>query len=171
MIRNLRYLLPALLVTSAAPAQTAPFHDLAALDRDIAMFLGAAIGEDGGAASPVDRRLRLATCRAPLSLEWHGTRQDTVVVQCPEAGGWRLFVAVGGKMRQAVAAAAASTLAVTRGDALTIVVAGEGFSVSQAGEAVESGPLGGWIRVRTSVRATPIRARIERPGLVIVPAD
>lgn len=171
MTKNLPFLLPALIAASAVQAQTSPFHDLVAIDREIATFLGARIGEDGGATLPVDRRLRLAACRSALSLGWQGARQDTVLVQCPDAGGWRLFIAVGGANRQGAAAAPAAAPAVARGDALTIAVAGEGFSVSQAGEAMESGPVGGWIRVRTSARANPLRARIERPGLVIVPVD
>lgn len=171
MTRSLPFVLPALIAASAAQAQTSPFHDLVAIDREVAAFLGAGIGEAGGATLPVDRRLRLAACRSQLSLGWQGTRQDTVLVQCPDVGGWRLFVAVGGTNRQGAAASAPAAPAVARGDALTIALAGEGFSVSQAGEAMESGPVGGWIRVRTSARATPIRARIERPGLVVVPVD
>lgn len=171
MTRTLPFALPALIMATAAQAQTSPFHDLVAIDREVATFLGAGIGEEGGATLPVDRRLRLAACRSRLTLGWQGTRQDTVLVQCPDAGGWRLFVAVGGANRQGTAAAPAAPPAIARGDALTIAVAGEGFSVSQAGEAMESGAIGGWIRVRTSAKAIPIRARIERPGLVVVPAD
>lgn len=154
---------------AAAPssAQSSPFHDLVAIDRAVAAFTGGGIGEPGGATLPVDRRLRLAACRSPLSLDWQGNRQDTVLVQCPDAGGWRLFVALSGNARQAPAAAPA----ISRGEAVTITAAGEGFSVAQSGEALDSGALGSWIRVRTSARATPIRARIERPGLVVVPID
>lgn len=159
----------AISMTLAGPAQAqfAPFHDLVAIDRAVAAFTGAGIGEPGGATLPVDRRLRLAACRSALSLDWQGSRQDTVIVQCPDAGGWRLFVAVSGNARQA----AAAPPAVARGESVTIAVAGEGFSVAQAGEAMDSGALGSWIRVRTSTRATPMRARIERPGLVVVPVD
>ena len=171
MTRTLPLVLPALIATTVAQAQMSPFHDLVTIDRQVAAFLGAGIGEDGGATLPVDRRLRLAACRSPLSLGWQGTRQDTVLVQCPDVGGWRLFVAVGGMNRQGSAARPVTPPAVARGDALTIAVAGAGFSVSQSGEAMESGPVGGWIRVRTSARANPIRARIERPGLVVVPVD
>lgn len=153
--------------TASAQAQSSPFHDLVAIDRAVSAFTGAGVGEPGGATLPVDRRLRLAACRSQLSLDWQGSRQDTVLVQCPDAGGWRLFVATTGGARQG----AAAPVAVARGEAVTISVAGEGFSVAQSGEAMESGALGAWIRVRTSARATPIRARIERPGFVVVPVD
>jgi flagellar basal body P-ring formation protein FlgA len=152
-------------------AQISPFQDPAAIDQAVSAFTGAVVGQPGGAARPVDRRLRLAACNAPLALEWQGTRQDTIVVQCPDTGGWRLFVAVSGGLRQSLAAAAAAPIAVARGEAVSITVEGEGFSVTQAGEAMDAGAQGSWIRVRTSARATPIRARIERPGLVVVPVE
>lgn len=172
--RNLvRLILGALPLTVAATgaggamAQPAGFHDLATVDAAVSAFTGAGIGQPGGSLMPVDRRLRLAPCYSALATSWHGARQDTVLVQCPDPGGWRLFIAVSGNAPQGSAA----PLAITRGEAITISVNGDGFAVSQAGEALESGPQGGWIRVRTSARAAPIRARIERPGLVVVPVE
>lgn len=161
----------ALAAFAFAPAVSAQagFYDLVAVDRAVAAFTGAGIGQPGGAALPVDRRMRLANCFGTLVVSWYGTRQDNVLVQCPDPGGWRLFVAVAGNPRQG--AASAEPLAVARGEALTISVEGEGFTVSQSGEAMEAGQIGSWIRVRTSVRATPMRARIARPGLVVVPVD
>lgn len=154
---------------SVATAQSGGFYDLASIDRTVSAFTGAGIGQPGGASLPVDRRMRLAPCFGALVTTWYGTRQDNVLVQCPDPGGWRLFVAVSGNGRQD--AASALPPAVARGEALTIAVEGDGFTVSQAGEAMEAGPVGAWIRVRTGGKATPIRARIARPGLVIVPVD
>ena len=166
-------LLTAIAATALAPAavsaQPSGFHDLVAIDAAIAAFTGAGIGVPGGANLPVDRRMRLAPCYSPLALSWYGTRQDNVLVQCPDVGGWRLFIAVSGNVRQGAAPVAPP--AVARGEAITISVAGEGFSVSQSGEAMEAGPVGAWIRVRTSAKSTPIRAQIARPGLVVVPID
>ncbi len=152
-----------------AAAQGRGFHDLVAIDAAIAAFTGAGIGVPGGANLPVDRRMRLAPCYSPLALSWYGNRQDNVLVQCPDVGGWRLFVAVSGNARQGAAPMAPP--AVARGEAVTIAVAGEGFSVTQSGEAMEAGAVGAWIRVRTSAKATPIRAQISRPGLVVVPVE
>jgi flagellar basal body P-ring formation protein FlgA len=159
----------ALLALAATPsfAQPPGFHDLTTIDAAVAAFTGTGAGQPGGAVMPVDRRLRLAPCYSSLVASWHGTRQDNVMVRCPDPGGWRLFIATSGNGRQE----AAAPPAVARGEAVTISVAGDGFAVSQSGEAMEAGPLGGWIRVRTSVKAVPIRARIERPGLVVVPID
>lgn len=152
-----------------AAAVSAQFADLDAIDRQVAVFTGAAAGEVGGAATPVDRRLRLQPCRSGMALSWRTAAQDSVVVQCGDAGGWRIFVPV----RRGGGAGQAGPVAVTRGDGVAIAVAGEGFTVAQPGEALESGPVGGWIKVRplsqSGARGGTLRARIERPGLVSVP--
>lgn len=146
-------------------AAAAPFADLAAIDRQVAEFTGAPAGAQGGAQMPLDRRLRLKPCTAPLSLAWRGERRETVVAACPDAGGWRLFVPV-----RAAAQSAAAPPAINRGDAVTIAVTGGGFSVSQPGEALDAGPVGGWIRVRgLNAKGQPMRAQVLRPGLVGVP--
>jgi flagella basal body P-ring formation protein FlgA len=151
-------------------AAAAPFADLDTIDREVAQFTGVAIGEPGGAGAPVDRRLRLRPCGSPLALAWHGPRRDTGVVQCPDAGAWRLFVPV-----TAAAQGLAALPAINRGDAVTIAVSGDGFTVSQPGEAMEAGAVGTWIKVRTvsaSARygaTDAMRAVVVRPGLVKVP--
>ena len=125
---------------------------------------------------PVDRRLRLQACAAPLAVSWNGLRRDSVLVQCPAAGGWRIFVQLTtGTMAGAMAAAPA----VSKGDAVTIAVTGDGFTVSQPGEALEGGPIGGWIRVRPvksggaaasfAGNGETLRAQVVRPGTVAIP--
>lgn len=149
-----RYLAPLALI--AAPVAAQSLADLAAIDRAVAAFAGVP-----GAAQPVDRRLRLAACAVPLSLGWYGTRQDMVEVRCTSAPGWRIYVPLAGGAREAAAPL------VSRGDAVTIAVSGEGFTVSQSGEALESGAEGAWIKVRgTAQGAQVLRARVLRPGLV-----
>lgn len=141
----------------AAPAQAGPLADLAMIDHAVAAFAGAP-------ATPVDRRLRLAACAQPLALAWHGPQRDRVRVECPQPGGWRLFVPLAAAQGLPGEAAA---LLVTRGDAISITVSGSGFAVSQPGEALESGAAGAWIRVRTlNPKAQPLRARVIRPGVV-----
>lgn len=161
----------------AAAAASAGFADLDAIDRQVAGFVGAGIGQPGGALTPVDRRLRLQRCRSSISLAWRTATQDSVVVQCGDADGWRLFVPVMRAAPVAAQAPQAAEIAVNRGDAVAIAVSGDGFTVSQPGEALEQGAVGDWIRVRPVVagssyaaaRAQTMRARIERPGLVTVP--
>ena len=154
-------------------AAAVPFADLDAIDRQVAQFAGAGIGQPGGAGAPVDRRLRLNPCFSPLALGWHGPRRNTVVVQCPDPGGWRLFV----PLTSSGQGGAAALPAINRGDAVTIAINGQGFTVSQPGEAMETGAVGAWIKVR-AVKASPragiadaMRARVVRPGLVAVPLD
>jgi flagella basal body P-ring formation protein FlgA len=150
-----------------AAASAAGYDDLDAIDREVAGFTGAQIGQNGGAATPVDRRLRLKPCASPLSLSWRTQMHESVVVQCGDAGSWRLFVPVkqGGQ-------ALGGAPAINRGDAISIAVSGEGFTVAQPGEAMESGAVGSWIRVRpvtAKTGAEPMRAQVLRPGLVSLP--
>lgn len=149
-------------------ATAAPFADLDAIDRQVAEFTGAEAGMAGGATAPVDRRLRLRRCASPLMLSWRTQRRESVVVQCPDAGGWRIFVPAIGS-----GGGAAALPSVNRGDAVTIAVTGEGFTVSQPGEALESGPVGAWIRVRSLTASRGLtdamRAKVIRPGVVGIP--
>jgi flagella basal body P-ring formation protein FlgA len=152
-----------------SPAQASRFTDPAMIDRAVAAFTGAEPGTPGGARLPADRRLRLAACAAPLAVAWHGPARTAVSVECAGPQSWRIFVAVDGG--GAAAPGRAVSPAVKRGDALTIMVRGRGFSVQQAGEAIEGGMVGDWIFVRTARKAEPLRARIERPGLAVIPAS
>lgn len=152
-----------------ARAPGARFAEMAAIDQAVAQFTGHPIGVPGGAAQPVDRRLRLAACTAPLALGWRAGAHDSVLVRCPDAGGWRLFVPV--VVPVAEAAATPAPPAIQRGEGVTIAMVGDGFSVEQTGEALDPGALGSWIRVRTGAKADALRGRIVRPGLVEVPVD
>ena len=150
-----------LIACFSSPALAQAVTEPSAIDRAVADFTGAPLGAPGGAALPVDRRLRLAACTSSLALGWYGSRQDAVLVQCPTAG-WRLYVGL-----KADLAASVATPVVMRGDAVTISLAGEGFAVSQPGEALEAGPVGSWIKVRTLAAGTqPLRARVLHPGAV-----
>lgn len=151
-----------LLPVAAAAAD--PTFDLAAIDYAVAGFTGHSIGEPGGARQPVDRRLRLAACAQPLSLEWHGNRAS-VLVRCPGAG-WRLFVPLAATLQSGTAPAAAEKV-VARGETVTVALRGRGFALQRQAEAMEPGAIGDWIRVRPAGRdAEPLRARVIRPGLV-----
>ena len=77
---------------TASAAAASPM-DLSMLDRAVAEFTGAEVGQPGGAKLPVDRRLRLQACQSPLDLQWFGRDQRSVQVACP-AAGWRIYVAV-----------------------------------------------------------------------------
>lgn len=162
--------LPILLPLCDAAARASGYTDPAAIDQAVAAFTGSAIGQPGGARMATDRRLQLATCAAPLAVDWHTVARNAVRVECPGPQNWRIFVAVNA-VGGAPAGQPAAAPAIKRGDALTIMVRGRGFSVQQQGEAMEGGAVGEWIFVRTARKAEPLRARIERPGLAIIPAS
>ena len=164
-------LAPALLGLAAMPAIAAPpaYTSPAEIDRAIIGFTGAAIGSPGGARLPTDPRLRLAACEGPLLLDWHTPARSSVRIECPGPAPWRIFAAIA--PADTPGASGTAALAIKRGDAVLIAVRGRGFSVQRPGEAVEGGQVGDWIFVRTAPKAEPLRARIERPGLVIIPAS
>lgn len=160
-------LLPLCDPPAEAQARAGEVIDAATIDRAVAAFTGAPVGTPGGARTASDPRLRLAACAAPLAVSWHTPSRTAVAVECPGPNAWRIFIAVAAAQGPAAAAAAP---VVKRGDALTVVVRGRGFSVQQAGEAMEPGGIGEWITVRTNRKGEPLRARIERPGLAVIPA-
>ncbi len=149
-----------------AQAAAPGLHDPGAIDRDVANFTGQPIGAPGGAARPIDRRLRLSACAAPLAMSWRGDGRTSILVECPDAGGWHVFVALAAGARQSVAGPV-----IERGQSVTVALTGDGFSVSQPAEALENGALGAWIRVRTVAKGEPLQARVVRPGLVEVPIE
>lgn len=149
---------------TTASAQDARFADPAAIDRAVAGYTGAEVGIAGGARAPVDRRLRLVACAAPLSIAPYGRKQDSLQVSCPDAGGWRIFV----PLSQSTQSAAVQVL-IAKGDSVTIAIEGRGFSIAQTGRALESGAEGDWIRVAPPGKGETIRARVDRPGRVVIP--
>lgn len=159
--------LPMLLPLCDPQARASGLTDPSAIDRAVFEFTGVAIGQPGGARMVADRRLQLAACATPLAVSWHSPAKNAVQVECAGPSSWRIFVAVNAP----AAAAKPAGPAVRRGDALTIMVRGRGFSVQQQGEAMENGVIGDWIFVRTARKSEPLRARIERPGLAIIPAS
>lgn len=158
---------------SAAAAQSAGYADPAAIDAEVAAFTGAGVGMPGGARGPVDRRLRMTACSGPLELAWHGSGGSMVRVECNAAPApWRIFVPVnaGGQV-EAGARAAGSPLppAIARGQVLTIMLQGRGFSITQQAEALEEGRVGQWIRVRPEGSREEVRARVDSPVRVTIP--
>ncbi len=165
--------LPMLLPLCDPSAEARGVTDPAAIDQAVAAFTGATTGVPGGARAPTDRRLQLAACAAPLGISWHTAARTAVQVECTGPYNWRIFVAINpaaAASATGVTGAPKAAAAVKRGDALIIMVRGRGFSVQQPGEALEAGAVGDWIFVRTSRKAEALRARIERPGLAVIPA-
>ena len=151
----------------ATSAMAASPMDLSIIDRAVADFTGAGIGQPGGAKLPVDRRLRLDDCQTPLDLQWFGRDQRSVQIACPTAG-WRIYVAVDSRMGAAsrFGQSHGETI-VKRGENVSILVRGNGFTLTRQGSAVEDGAQGEWIKVRVNgKKAEALRAMVIRPGQV-----
>jgi len=164
-------------LVSTGAAQTQPrFENLDRIDGLVATTVGAGIGQPGGAAAPVDRRLKLAPC--PNLPQVDTPTIGAATVSCP-ALGWRLRVALipGGELSSQISAvsprrviASAPTPPVIRkGDPVQLVAGDASFMVSRPMVADEDGAPGASIRVREGPRAAPVTARVESAGVVRIP--
>ncbi|HXH16948.1 MAG TPA: flagella basal body P-ring formation protein FlgA [Sphingomonas sp.] len=155
----------------------ASFQDTAALDASVAAFTGRPTGAEGGARTPVDARLRLATCPT-VSLSWRSEQHDAVVVSCT-GPAWRIFVPV---IRPAGAPAAVSSTFATsfappikaapvikRGDPIVIEAGTEGFSISREGVAMGDAAPGGRFMVKVDATRTPVQAIAVEAGRATLP--
>jgi flagellar basal body P-ring formation protein FlgA len=166
-----------LLGIAAAPAAAQDFQQTAALDTIVAQFTGKQIGEEGGARTMVDKRLRLANCPAP-QLEWRSPARDAVVVRCM-APVWRIFVPVHAapQPRPVPVAAAAAPAPVKvepvirRGDAVTVEAGSNGFSISRDGVAMNDAGPGGRLSVKVDDRRPPIQTVAIEPGRARLPGS
>lgn len=170
----------ALTIVQPALAQQ-KFENLDRIDSLVAMTVGANLGEPGGPAAPVDRRLRLAACPTTPTVE--GPVFGAAMVQCA-ALGWRIRVPL---VKGAAAASygpvpGAATSRFTRaapeapkeevvrkGDPVQLLAGNASFSVSRMMLADEGGAIGDTIRVREDRKSPPIFAQIVEMGVVRIP--
>ncbi|MEC3950502.1 flagella basal body P-ring formation protein FlgA [Sphingobium sp. HWE2-09] len=192
MLRFSSLFLAAAALTSVSPALAQAqgnqkFENLDRIDSLVAMTVGANLGEPGGPASPVDRRLRLAACPTTPSVE--GPVFGAAMVQCA-ALGWRIRVplvagasaAASGPVPRAAPAYGAATNRLTRpsqvaaketvvrkGDPVQLMAGNMAFSVSRMMVADEDGAMGETIRVREDKKSAPIFAQVVEMGVVRIP--
>jgi flagella basal body P-ring formation protein FlgA len=158
----------ALALCAATPAFGQAFENLEMLESRVSAALGAGVGEPGGPARPIDRRLRLMPCPTPADIDQPA--MGAVAIRC-EARGWRIRVPL---MAGALAAApgVAQVRAepiVRRGDQVQVVALASNFSVSTLGIAEQDGAPGDRIRVRTERRSTPFIGQVLPDGRVALP--
>lgn len=160
-------LLGAACAAPAAAAAAPGFQDLDVIENRVIAALGAGIGEPGGPARPIDRRLRLAACPGNVSVE--APALGAVTVRC-EALGWRIRVPLtrGAAGAQAAAAERAEPI-VRRGDQVEVVARSASFTVSTSGIAEQDGAPGDRIRVRTERGATPVVGEVTADGRIALP--
>lgn len=171
-----RLLAVALMACSIPARAQGPFQDTETLDRAVAAFTGRPIGADGGARTPVDARLKLASC-ATLALAWRQDNHDAVVITCT-APEWRIFVPVqmppppppAPTPAVAVAAPAAKPeIVIKRGDPVTVEVKTAGFSVTRDGVAMSDAAAGGRFLVDVDGPKKPIQAIAITAGRATLP--
>jgi flagellar basal body P-ring formation protein FlgA len=147
-------LLPALLLMPCWPAiAAAPFEDVDALDAEIADRVGV------GVAQPIDRRLKLKTCRDGVSVD--PPAQGALSVRCVSEG-WRIRV----PLVQAVATD--TDPLVHRGDRVALTLAGGGYVVSTQAMAMDGGGAGARVRVKTLTSPSVMVATVTGPGAVTI---
>lgn len=156
---------------SASPAAAQTFQSIDAIEEQVTATLGAEIGQPGGPARPIDRRLRLTSCPAPIIVE--PINLGAVTVRCQQIG-WRIRVPVLDGERATAQAAPAGRRARTepvirRGDPVALVVMTGSFTVSRQAVAEQDGAPGDRIRVRTEPRAAPIVGEVLPDGRVAMP--
>lgn len=150
---------------AAAPAFGQAFENLELLESRVSAALGAAVGEPGGPARPIDRRLRLMPCPTPAEID--PPALGAVAVRC-ETRGWRIRVPLMAGGGAGIGQVRAEPI-VRRGDQVQIVALAASFSVSTLGIAEQDGAPGERIRVRTERRATPFIGEVLPDGRVALP--
>lgn len=174
-----RVVLAVPLLLAASPALAAgPFQDTAALDRAVTAFTGRPIGEEGGARTPIDTRLKLAACPM-VSLAWRADTHDAVVVTCT-GPDWRMFVPV----RLAAppvkapqlpgpvppqAAPEKAVIVIKRGDPVTISAGSPGFSITREGLAASDAAAGARFLVKVEDQRAPVQAVAIAAGRATLP--
>ena len=175
----MKFLIPVLALTLAAPAAAQDFQSTQMIDTFVSQFTGRTIGQEGGARAPVDVRLKLAPCAAP-QLSWRTDAKDAVVVRCmtPE---WRLFVPVlaAPQLPKPVAAPAVAAVraappvkaepVIRRGDAITLEAGAAGFSITREGVAMNDAAPGARVMVKVDEKRQPIQAVAVASGLARLP--
>lgn len=124
-------LLPMLLATQPV------LEDINALDARLAEL-------SGGTATPLDRRLKLARCQIPPSIQ--PAAQSGIDLSCPSRG-WRLRVPTLTASANAVSNSAQPVL-VQRGESVQVAIVGDDFAVHYQAIAIESGRMGDVVRVK-----------------------
>jgi flagellar basal body P-ring formation protein FlgA len=156
--------LSALLLSMQAQAQTAAYENIDTLEARVVAALGTDIGVPGGPGAPIDRRMKLARCPMPATID--PPALGAIAIRC-EAVGWRIRVPL---MHVAATPMAAKALPVVRkGDPVELFVETGSFSVSTGAIAQEDGAMGDRIRIKSDPKAPIMIAEVVEGGRVRLP--
>lgn len=173
MIRT-TLMLAAIVAVTPAAAQT--FQNTTLIDKAVAGFTGRAIGEDGGARTPVDTRLKLAACPM-VTMNWRTPAHDSVVVACPDPE-WRIYVPIriaapavvpASPLAPTPPAAAKPVIVIKRGDPVSVSAGSSGFAVTREGIAVNDAAAGQRLLIKVQDGKAPIQAVAVEPGKALIP--
>jgi flagellar basal body P-ring formation protein FlgA len=153
----MRIALTLLAALTATPLSAQVYENVGDLDTQIAVASGAAIGQAGGAAAPIDTRLKLARCPAPVSVEL--PYQGAFTLRCAPLG-WRINVPM------VATALHPAVLTVRRGDVVDLIVAGGSFEVSTSAVAVSDAATGQSLRVKIPTSGNVVTAVVTSAGNV-----
>lgn len=159
----------------AALLAAASFQDIAGLDRAVAAFTGHGIGQEGGARTGIDARLRLAQCPT-VSMAWRTEAHDAVVITCT-GPDWRLFVPVRAPVAAPVAVPVRASYVppvkaepvIRRGDPVMIEAGTDGFSITREGIAMADAAPGARFLVRVEDARAPVQAIAVESGRAQLP--
>jgi flagella basal body P-ring formation protein FlgA len=169
--RSLAFIL-CIACSGAASAAVGPdgFEDITKLESRVVAALDADIGQPGGPVAHIDRRLKLAACPAPVTID--PPALGALPLRC-EPLGWRLRVPLV-RVQQASAPASLAPAQpqtppiIKRGDPVQLVSGADGFSVSMVGTAQEDGRAGGRLRVKTDASGPLVIGQVVDTGIVRV---
>lgn len=143
---------------------TSSFEDTVHLDRQVGAYLNANIGDSGGARAPIDKKLKLKRCSAPVQITH--TNRNSVLVSCPKSG-WRIFVPLsGGASSRKSYSSNSDEYVVRRNQPLMLVVKRPHFSISYSVVAQKNGRVGDYIPVRSGRKSKVLIARVSENGQV-----
>jgi flagellar basal body P-ring formation protein FlgA len=163
-------------ILAATPALAQSFQSTTLLDKAVAGFTGRGIGEDGGARTPIDSRLKLAACPM-VTMNWRSAAHDSVVVACPDPE-WRIYVPIRiaapaivppSPLTPPPPAAAKPVIVIKRGDPVSITAGDSGFSVTRDGIAVNDAAAGARVLIKVTDGKPPIQAIAVEPGKAMIP--
>ena len=163
-------------VVTATPAVAQNFQSTTLLDKAVAGFTGRGIGEDGGARTPVDARLKLAACPM-VTMNWRTAAHDSVLVACPDPE-WRIYVPIRiaapaivapSPLAPTPAPAAKPEIVIKRGDPVSVAAGSDGFAVTRDGVAVNDAAVGQRLLIKVQDGKPPIQAVAVEPGKAMIP--
>jgi flagellar basal body P-ring formation protein FlgA len=156
---SMRQLIVPILLILPVSATAQAIEDFDAIDRRIAIALGGAESDAGLLAQPIDRRLKLAACPSPATID--PPALGAVAVRCAPLG-WRIRVPLKGGGQSS------GELLVRKGDTVELAYAGSGFAIVTSALAQEDGRLGQAVRVKSPTGAALVTAQVRGVGRVSI---